>query len=273
MCRFSGANSFSRGSSASKISKAVFGALVGAACLSSANAAGSQQPAPLTSTTCAFMVAHKALRVPSTVPCRRLATVKFSYLGFDSQAHADGEIVVLDAAAERVEKIFKILLDRRFPIAKARLIENYDGNDDASMSDNNTSALNDRPVTGSAATSLHAYGLAIDINPVQNPFIQRLNGKTQVSPAKAIEFTKRDDIRPGMAESIVDIFADNGFPIWGGDWRSPIDYQHFQVSRGLAVKLARSPSAAAKVMFEAEITRYRSCRKTGRSRKACSGNS
>jgi hypothetical protein len=72
-----------------------------------------------------------------------------------------------------------------------------------------------------------------------------------------------------MAEAVVDVFADNGFLIWGGDWHNPIDYQHFQLARDMAEQLARSSSAAAREIFEKRTEEYRRCRQSGKSRRVC----
>jgi D-alanyl-D-alanine carboxypeptidase len=230
----------------------------------------SSQTGPLTKELCAEMRLHKTLRASgNVVDCQRLALVKFSYRDFEGKTHDDGEIVVLDAAAEHVAKIFDALLSKGFPIHQAKLLNNYDGDDEASMSDNNTSAFNDRAIAGGSSVSIHAYGLAIDVNPVQNPFCQKQIAVLHVSPKAGEKYLKRSDVRPGMAEDVVDIFADNGFPIWGGDWRNPTDYQHFQVSRSLARALAQSSSADAKLRFEKQIEEYHRCRETGRNRKMC----
>jgi hypothetical protein len=239
--------------------------------MGSASSAGgdSNQISPLTNELCADMRLHKTLRAGSVVGCERLALVEFSYLGFDGQIHGDGEVVVLDAAADRVANIFDALLKMRFPIQQAKLLNRYDGDDDASMAENNTSAFNDRSIAGSATVSLHAYGLAIDINPMQNPFYQKQDGAVHVSPKGGENYLNRADARPGMAETVVDIFAENGFPIWGGDWKDPIDYQHFQVSRDLAKRLAQASTAEAKAIFEMQIEKYHHCREAGSSRKVC----
>jgi hypothetical protein len=218
---------------------------------------------------CDEMVRHKTLTESNPVGCRRLALVKFSYFGFDRKIHDDGEMVVLDVVAEHVRKIFDTLLDRRFPLEKARLVNRYEGDDDASMADNNTSSFNDRPVAGSTTLSMHAYGLAIDLNPIQNPYLEGIGREHHISPQGGERYLDRADIRPGMAETVTDVFADNGFSIWGGDWHNPIDYQHFQVSRGLAEQLARSSRADAKALFDKQMEQYRQCRQTGKSRKAC----
>jgi hypothetical protein len=146
----------------------------------------------------------------------------------------------------------------------------YDGDDDAADVDNNTSSFNDRVVAGTNTLSLHAYGAAIDLNPVQNPFVTVTGGKHEASPAEGKLYLDRNVAKPGMAEPVIDIFADNGFSIWGGDWHNPIDYQHFQLSRALAERLTRVSAADAKAIFERQVERYRQCRRSGKSRKECS---
>ena len=224
---------------------------------------------PISSAFCADMKNHKTLTNHGPVGCERLASVKFSYFGFDGRVHDDGEMIVLDAVAARVGRIFDRLLQLRFPLAKARPIDRYDGDDDASMADNNTSSFNDRPVAGGTSLSMHAYGLAIDLNPVQNPFLEGIGATRRVSPDGGKTYLDRKDIRPGMAEQVIDVFADNGFLIWGGDWHNPVDYQHFQLDRDLAEQMARLSGAAASAVFEKRAEQYRRCRQSGKSRTAC----
>lgn len=169
--------------------------------------------------------------------------------------------MVMAAVAPEVRTIFGLLLARRFPLAGARLMNNYHGDDDASMADNNTSAFNHRPITGGGVPSLHAYGLAIDINPLQNPYLHRAgNGVVDVSPATGRPYIARLPLRPGMVDDqVVKIFAAHGFPIWGGDWHQPIDYQHFQVSRKTAERLAKLGIKQARAYFENSIVVYHQC--------------
>jgi len=232
-------------------------------------AARAAEATPISKDFCEDMKNHKTLTNHAPVGCDRLASVKFSYFGFDGRLHEDGEIIVLDAVAARVGRIFDRLLELRFPLKKVQPINRYEGDDDASMADNNTSSFNDRPVAGSTSLSMHAYGLAIDLNPVQNPFLEGAGAMRRISPTGGEKYLARADIRPGMAETVVDVFADNGFLIWGGDWHDPIDYQHFQLGRDLAEQLARLPSAAARETFEKRTEQYRQCRQSGKSRRAC----
>ena len=123
--------------------------------------------------------------------------------------------------------IFRRLYEIGYPIASMRLVDDFGGDDDASMSANNTSAFNCRPVTGGGGFSEHSYGTAIDVNPVQNPY---LAGST-VLPAEGRQYVDRPD-SPGVihaGDEVVQAFADHGFR-WGGTWSGPIDYQHFSVS-------------------------------------------
>jgi hypothetical protein len=218
---------------------------------------------------CDHMKRHHVIRAGAPVGCERLRLVKFSYLGFDRQVHGDGEIMVMDAAADNVARIFTKLREIGFPIAKARLIDHYDGNDDASIADNNTSAFNFRTVAGTNSLSVHAYGLAIDINPVQNPYVQHSGARLVFSPPASAAYADRLKSQPekrlrlGMAEAAIHAFADEGFLVWGGTWTSSIDYQHFQVSRSLAQQLARLSPSEAKALFRQHVERYRTCRVTG----------
>jgi hypothetical protein len=224
---------------------------------------------PVSQALCDDMKKHNVIRAGVPVGCERLSLITFSYMGFDGSIHGGGEIMVMDAAAENVLRIFAKLRELRFPIAKARLVNHYEGNDDASMADNNTSAFNGRPVAGSNKPSLHAYGLAIDLNPIQNPNADRTGAKLTFRPPAGIDYANRLNDRPGknvrlgMAEPVIDVFADEGFLIWGGYWDAPIDYQHFQVSRPLAEQLARLAPAQAKAVYAQHVERYRNCRKTG----------
>jgi hypothetical protein len=223
---------------------------------------GSDAVLSISSTMCEDMKDHHVLNKGAPVGCERLKLVQFSYIGFDHQTY-HGQIIVLDAVAEQVLQIFVTLRARSFPIAGAQLMNRYNGDDDASMGENNTSAFNVRRIAGGGAMSLHSYGVAIDINPVQNPFVRRSatgqKSKISVSPKAGADYTVRKPIRPGMAESIVDVFEDHGFAEWGGRWRNPIDYQHFQVRKKLAYQLVRLPAEQARATFERYVMRYNGC--------------
>ncbi|MDE7212099.1 MAG: M15 family metallopeptidase [Lachnospiraceae bacterium] len=163
-----------------------------------------------------------------TVALSELRYVRVLHYGFDGAAHI-GELVVNQAIAQDVRDIFKELFDAKYPIEKMVLIDTYGGDDDASMSDNNTSSFNFRTVEGTTSLSKHAYGLAIDINPLYNPYIPIRNDVAVVLPASAQAYADREAeceyyIRHG--DVCYEAFVSHGFT-WGGDWPTEKDYQHF----------------------------------------------
>ena len=153
--------------------------------------------APISSALCDDMKSRNVMRPVSPLSCERLRLVSFPYVGFDDRVHGDGEIVVMDAAAEYVLRIFAKLREMRFPIAKVRLMNHYNGNDSASTADNNTSSFNARKSTGGNSLSMHAYGLAIDLNPVQNPYATQSGSGRRYMPRPGAAYSNRSNIRPG----------------------------------------------------------------------------
>jgi hypothetical protein len=136
-----------------------------------------------------------------------------------------GRLVVHERHARRIRAVFKRLFEIEFPIRRMRLIDAYGGSDDRSLRANNTSAFNCRFVAGTTRWSMHAYGLAIDINPVQNPYV----AGSRVSPPAGEEYLDRSRDAKGMihaGDKVVRAFATAGWE-WGGYWTYPKDYQHF----------------------------------------------
>ncbi|WP_341755438.1 M15 family metallopeptidase [Candidatus Tisiphia endosymbiont of Ptychoptera albimana] len=198
---------------------------------------------PLSEVSKQEMIKKKVWYDGCPVNLNRLRLIKFPYYDFNSVIHHDGELVVFDAASEHVVVILKRIYALKYPIAKARTVENYDGDDDKSMADNNSSSFNCREITGGGLPSIHSYGLAIDINPIQNPYLSipsdiNQTGAVAVKPAAGSSYLNRTNIRPGMSEVITDLFAKNGFSVWGGKRNTPIDWQHFQTSGAMAQLLA-----------------------------------
>lgn len=158
-----------------------------------------------------------------------LRLLRLTYLGFDGERHA-GELVVHEDHARAVLGVFRELFDLRFPIERMELVDVYGGDDDRSMAANNTSAFNCRRSTGSAgAWSQHAYGLAIDINPRQNPYV---GSAGTIEPPEGEAYADRTRTEPGMIhadDAVVRAFERIGWS-WGGDWSSAKDYQHFSAN-------------------------------------------
>jgi hypothetical protein len=159
-----------------------------------------------------------------------LRVITMPFWGFDRRVHPGGVLIVHADVAGGVVDVFRTLFELRFPFGRIEPVDAYGGDDDRSMSANNTSAFNCRLATGSdTAWSEHAFGRAIDVNPVQNPWVTR--GGT-VLPPEGAPYADRSDARPGMildGGRVVGAFAAIGWE-WGGHWSSVKDYQHFSES-------------------------------------------
>lgn len=163
---------------------------------------------------------------PGCPPLSDLRYVQVTHLGFDGVARV-GELVVSARVADDVVAVFGTLYAAGFPIESMRLVDDFGGDDTASMAANNTSAFNCRAATGGTSVSEHATGEAIDLNPRQNPYV---SGGV-VLPPDGAAFLDRTP-RPGVivAEGpVVAAFAGIGWA-WGGDWTDPVDFQHFSRS-------------------------------------------
>lgn len=147
------------------------------------------------------------------------------YYDFEGQVQ-QGEMVCNVKIAKDLIAVFRELFEKQYQFCSIRLIDDFGGSDEASMLANNTSCFNYRTKSGSSTLSSHALGLAVDVNPMQNPFVKR--GK--VYPETATDFVDRNldfahkiDTQDACYKS----FKAHGFR-WGGLWRSAKDYQHFE---------------------------------------------
>lgn len=159
-----------------------------------------------------------------------LRYVHIIHYDFDGNL-AEGELICHNSIAEDLVEIFYDLYASEYQIEKVTLIENYNGDDTASMADNNTSCFNYRVVDGTKSLSKHALGLAIDINPLYNPYIRydKKGGQT-VSPVEGEAYADRTVSFPYKIDPddlCYRLFTEHGFT-WGGNWNSSKDYQHFQ---------------------------------------------
>jgi hypothetical protein len=154
----------------------------------------------------------------------QLRGVNVSYWGYDGAVHL-GRVIVDAAHAERVVAIFGDIYAARFPIQQMVPIDAYGGDDEASMRANNTSGFNCRQVAGTTRLSEHAFGRAIDVNPLVNPYVR---GGT-VDPPEGAPYADRSRTDLGMIHAddvVVRAFARQGWG-WGGSWSGGRDYQHF----------------------------------------------
>lgn len=152
------------------------------------------------------------------------------HYNFEGKA-VEGEIICNAAIAQDLAEIFYELYIAEYQIEKITLIDNYSGDDTASMEDNNTSCFNYRTVDGTDKLSKHALGLAIDINPFYNPYVRYTkDGGQLVSPEGSESYADRTSSFPYKIDTedlCYRLFIEHGFT-WGGNWNSSKDYQHFQ---------------------------------------------
>lgn len=151
-----------------------------------------------------------------------------NHWGFDGKVH-HGVMIVNAEAVAAVRTVFRALFMKRFQIRRIRLVDDYGADDFASIEADNTSSFNCRPATGSTRWSEHAYGRAIDINPIENPYVYP-DGTT--THAASRPYLDRSIRRPGMAiagGTLVNAFDAVGWG-WGGRWTPAADLQHFSAT-------------------------------------------
>jgi hypothetical protein len=157
-----------------------------------------------------------------------LRLLRVDHWGFDGRPHR-GRLVVHRAYAQSMVRGIRRLYRLRFPIHQMRLVDAYGGDDRRSMAADNTSAFNCRFVAGTTRWSEHAYGRALDLNPIENPYV---TASGYVSPPAGAPFARRDRHAEGMVHRrgpVVAAFAAIGWE-WGGNWPWPKDYQHFSAT-------------------------------------------
>ena len=200
--------------------------LVACVALALAIPAAAAQAPPFTSRVGAVTAADlpHSWRPGCPVGPAELRLVRLAYWDFSGRRRI-GELVVHRDVATDVVAVFRRLYRARFPIRRMVRVDVYRGSDRASMAADNTSGFNCRFVGGTSRWSMHAYGEAIDVNPVENPYVR---GST-VSPAAGRAYLDRSMYRPGMAVAggvLVRAFAAAGWK-WGASFG---DYQHFSTS-------------------------------------------
>jgi hypothetical protein len=161
----------------------------------------------------------------------QLRTLHVSFVGFDGRTHT-GAIVVNREVTGAVTTVFRRLYAARFPIRRLEPTSKYGGSDRRSMAADNTSGFNCRYASapGPKRWSAHAYGEAIDVNTIENPYVQG----SYVSPAAGRAYLDRTKYRRGMAVAggvLIRAFASVGW-LWGGRWAGTPDYQHFSRTGG-----------------------------------------
>lgn len=167
-----------------------------------------------------------------TIPYEDLNYVGLKYIDFDGQVQT-GELICNKAVAQDMVEIFYELYRNEYQLERVRLIDEYNGDDTASMAENNTSCFNYRVVDGTTSLSKHAYGLAIDVNPYYNPYVvfgRNADGSDYISPPGSEVYADRGQnfaYKIDENDLCYRLFTEHGFT-WGGNWNSSKDYQHFQ---------------------------------------------
>ena len=166
---------------------------------------------------------------------RNLRYLRITYRGFDGKDHT-GEMVVHRDVAKEVTQIFGELYRMKYPIRRMRLVSDYSGSDFRSIEADNTSAFNCRPVTGGKKWSNHAFGKAIDLNPLENPYVSHSG---HIGHKASLPYRRRVRKNPFKPEHravllpgdpAVRAFKKRGWR-WGGEWHSIKDYQHFDKNK------------------------------------------
>ena len=176
------------------------------------------------------MIKGNSWREGCPVSLNDLRYLRVKHINFNGEEKI-GEIIVHKEVSVEVTEIFNALYHAGYPIKKMRLVSDYKGNDWQSIESDNTSAFNCRAVTGSKKWSKHSYGKAIDINPIENPYISR---KGYISHKASSIYRKREHKDSTYADKAVLLKSDKAVHIfkkygwkWGGDWSGVKDYQHF----------------------------------------------
>ncbi len=186
---------------------------------------------PITSEVKERMLQADSWRESCPIPLLDLRYVQMNYLDFNGETQS-GEIIVHKEVADEVVSIFSELYEIGYPIRQMRLVSDFNADDWESIDADNTSAFNCRPVTGNKKKwSKHAYGRAIDLNPLENPYVSRTG---HISHKASLKYKKRRHRKNTNADKAVLLKRDKATKIfkkygwsWGGDWRTIKDYQHF----------------------------------------------
>ncbi|MFI3286651.1 MAG: M15 family metallopeptidase [Rikenellaceae bacterium] len=166
-----------------------------------------------------------------TVPLAELRYLRI--LHYDAHGEiAEGEIICNRKISEDLLYIFKELFDAKYRIESVRLIDEYEADDNLSMINNNSSSFNFRYIAGTTNLSKHSIGMAIDINPLYNPYVKESGDRLIVEPTESKEYVDRSGdftYKIDTSDLCYKLFRKRGFE-WGGEWLTVKDYQHFEKS-------------------------------------------
>ncbi|MFI3332683.1 MAG: M15 family metallopeptidase [Rikenellaceae bacterium] len=164
-----------------------------------------------------------------TVPISELRYLRILHYNGNGQVTM-GEMICNKKISDDLLFIFKQLYIAKYPIESIRLIDEYYADDNLSMINNNSSSFNFRYISGTQKLSNHSLGLAVDINPLYNPYVRNRDNRLSIEPIEAEEYVDRERDFPykiDTSDLCYKLFIQRGFE-WGGDWSSVKDYQHFE---------------------------------------------
>ncbi len=176
----------------------------------------------------------KSYKDNCTIPLADLNFIHILHIDVEGYVH-EGEMICNKAIADDLLEIFKALYEANYPIERVRLVDEYNADDEASMEANNSSCFNYRTISGTNKVSMHGRGLAVDINPLYNPYYLKKQGSVRIEPAGGrpyVDRTRSFDYKIEKDDLCCQLFMEHGFE-WGGDWKVKgyevfHDYQHFE---------------------------------------------
>ncbi len=171
----------------------------------------------------------KSFKDNCTVPKENLRYLHLLHKDINGKT-LEGELICNKKIADKLMVIFKELYKANYAIEKIHLIDEYNADDELSMQDNNSSCFNFRFISFTTKVSKHGYGLAVDINPLYNPYVKKVEGRTNIEPAKGKPYIDRNKTFPYRIDHndlAYKLFTAQGFE-WGGDWTDRKDFQHFE---------------------------------------------
>lgn len=174
-------------------------------------------------------IKRKSYKDNCAVPLSELRYVHVLHWNFAGR-ESEGELICSKKIAEKLVFIFRGLYKARYQIEKIRLVDEYGADDELSMRDNNSSCFNFRFISHTNKVSMHGAGLAVDINPLYNPYIKKVGGKDIIEPLTGAFYVDRTQKFPHKIDHddlCYKLFISQGFE-WGGDWTGVKDYQHFE---------------------------------------------
>lgn len=180
----------------------------------------------------------KTYKDDCTVPVSDLRYIHVLCKSKDGKTH-HGEMICNKYIASSLLEIFRELYEADYPIERMILIDEYDADDKKSMEDNNSSCFNFRFIVRTKRVSKHGLGLAVDINPLYNPYVKEIDGELIIEPVTAVAYTDRTadfDYKIDENDLAYKLFTEHGFE-WGGNWEELKDYQHFEIPTSVIEKL------------------------------------